>query len=432
MLTRLTFAFAFAAFGVLIALVTPDVVAAVLLFVAVFALFFLRDREREARLVAKRLSDELERKLAVVESQLARANQKLIGQNTMLLATVDSLEAALVVCDQNGVALFVNPAAALVLRGATPILGENVQKALREGDLEELAALYEDLSAGMGAQKRELRRHTELLSAQITPLTGENDEFLGAILIVADVTAQRELDRMKTDFVGYVAHELRTPLTTIFGYANLLGQNAARLDTEQLLQIGEVLGRHCRRMNRLIADLLDLSRIEAGMDVTILPKKFDLAAMCHRLAAEKSAFLNPTPPLQIEVAVPEIEIYADPDRTEQILVNLLSNAVKYSPDGGKVTVSARETETEIVVEIADEGMGLTGAQLQKLFGKFYRAKDAQNRGIKGNGLGLNLVKRLVEAHGGRIEAHSERDAGKKGATFRVFFPKNRAASQVNC
>jgi len=422
MTSRLLFAATFAAFGVLITLVTPNFVAAALLFVAVFTFFILRERDRERRLIAQKSAESLKIQLAEVESELAIANQQLLAQNSKLLATVESLEAALVVCDASGVAQFVNPAAALVLRGATPILGENVEKALREGDQDRLSILYSTLNAESEAKRLEIRSDTRVLSAQFTPLTGEQGEFLGAMLVVADVTALRELDRMKTDFVGYVAHELRTPLTTILGYANLLDKGAERFSAPEIHQISEVLARHCRRMNRLVSDLLDLSRLEAGQDLYIDTVEVDLAALCHRLAAEQITFLNPTPPIQIEVVVPEIKVFADSDRLEQIVVNLLSNAVKYSPDGGRITISAQQLPRETELEIKDEGMGLTGEQLQHLFSKFYRTKDAQQRGIKGNGLGLNLVRQLAQAHGGRIEVSSGRDKGEKGATFRVFLP----------
>jgi two-component system phosphate regulon sensor histidine kinase PhoR len=422
MTSRLLFAAAFAGFGVLITLVSVKFVSAALLFIAVFTFFLLRERDRERRLLAQKSEKALKIQLTELETELAIANQQLIGQNAKLLATVESLEAALVVCDASGCAQFVNPAAAFVLRGATPILGENVGKALREGDLETLSTLFTDLNSRSQASKLEIRRDTDILSAQFTPLVGEKGEFLGAMLVVADVTAQRDLDRMKTDFVGYVAHELRTPLTTILGYANLLDKGAERFNAAELHQISEVLARHCRRMNRLVSDLLDLSRLEAGQDLYIDITEVNLSAMCHRLATEQNAFLNPTPPLKIVVDIPEFKIYADTDRLEQIIVNLLSNAVKYSPDGGNITLSARQTLEETEIEVKDEGMGLTQEQVERMFSKFYRTKDAQMRGIKGNGLGLNLVKQLALAHGGRIEVESGRDRGEKGATFRVFLP----------
>jgi two-component system phosphate regulon sensor histidine kinase PhoR len=422
MTLRLLFAAAFAGFGVLITLVPVKFVSAALLFVAVFSLFLLRERDRERRLLAQKSEKALKVQLSELETELAIANQQLIAQNAKLLATVESLEAALVVCDASGIAQFVNPAAAFVLRGATPILGENVGKAFHEGDLETLSLLFSNLNTSSQARKLEIRRDSDVLSAQFTPLVGEKGEFLGAMLIVADVTAQRELDRMKTDFVGYVAHELRTPLTTILGYANLLDKGAERFNAAELHQISEVLARHCRRMNRLVSDLLDLSRLEAGQDLYIDITEVDLRAMCHRLTNEQSAFLNPTPPLQIVVEVPELKIFVDADRLEQIIVNLLSNAVKYSPDGGKITLSANQSDDETEIEVKDEGMGLTQEQVERMFSKFYRTKDAQMRGIKGNGLGLNLVKQLAEAHGGRIEVESGRDRGEKGATFRVFLP----------
>ncbi len=408
--------------------------------------------------------------------ELGSAYQLLAEQSAKLFAAVESIDAALVVCDAKGCAAFVNPAGARVLRGATPILGEPVASALAAGDLEELATLFdamrfsdlaanlkseaelspnsgensgEDLGAESGGRSNgesdvksasktshlasirlETTRGREILSAQFTPLVSDENQFIGAMLVVADVSAQRELERMKTDFVGFVAHELRTPLTTILGYASLLNQAAGHFSADETRDMTAVIERHCRRMNSMISDLLDISRLESGAPLSVQRSWFDLDYLCERLLTEQKCYLNATPPLELrlECETRPLELFGDSDRIEQVMLNLLSNAVKYSPEGGIITVALQKNAENITVEVRDQGLGLSGAQIQQMFQKFYRTPDAKARGIKGNGLGLNLVRQLVEAHGGTIEVISLRDEGQRGSTFRIVFPNHDAAA----
>ncbi|PQV62565.1 Signal transduction histidine kinase [Abditibacterium utsteinense] len=365
---------------------------------------------------------------------LETAYQLLAEQSAKLFAAVESIDAAIVVCDATGHAAFVNPAGARVLRGATPILGEPVVSALAAGDLEELAALFQtphfskletELEAAHVASIRlETTRGHEILVAQFTPLVSDENQFIGAMLVVSDVSAQRELERMKTDFVGFVAHELRTPLTTILGYASLLHQAAGRFSADETRDMTSVIERHCRRMNSMISDLLDISRLESGRSLSVQRAWFDLDHLCARLLGEQKHYLNATPPLELrlECETRPLELFGDSDRIEQVVLNLLSNAVKYSPDGGVITVALQKTEKNVVLEVRDQGLGLSGAQIERMFQKFYRTPDAQARGIKGNGLGLNLVRQIVEAHAGTIEVFSRRDEGQRGSTFRVTLP----------
>lgn len=350
----------------------------------------------------------------------------LAEQSAKLFAAVDSIDSALVVADHKGMAAFVNPASGKILRGATPILGETVSTALAHGDLEELAVLFESMrlqGAGALPTRAETTRGSEILSVQVTPLISDGDELLGAMLVVTDVTAQRELDRMKTDFVGFVAHELRNPLTTILGYASLMDQNAGSLREEQVREMTTVIARHCRRMNRLITDLLDISRVEAGQELSIHAKPFHLDQLCQEMVLETRSQINPCPPLEVLFEGPEAQviIWGDQERVEQVLANLLSNAVKYSPEGGRITVRLETREKHILLKVSDTGMGMTAEQVERLFSKFYRTPDAFARGIKGTGLGLFLVRQLVQAHGGSIQVQS---APGLGTTFEILLPVN--------
>ncbi|MBW3637908.1 MAG: CHASE2 domain-containing protein, partial [Armatimonadetes bacterium] len=338
-------------------------------------------------------AERLRGRIESADRELEGAYQMLSEQSAKLFAAVESIEAALVVCDAHGLAVFINAATERVLHDATPALGEPVAASLAAGDLKELCDWFQDLhcqGTRAGQARLETTRAGEVLAAQFTPLISEDGHLIGALLAVADVTVQRELDRMKTDFVGYVAHELRTPLTTILGYASLLDMSVGRFSPEQMRDMTGTISRHCRRMNSLISDLLDISRLESGAPLPIRLSPFDLAELGERLIAEQKTYLNPTPPLELVFDCPQrpLEIWADAERMEQVLINLLSNAVKYSPQGGTITLVLRQTPEGATIEVSDQGMGLTQEQLSRLFGKFYRTDEARSSGIKGTGLGL--------------------------------------------
>jgi signal transduction histidine kinase len=161
------------------------------------------------------------------------------------------------------------------------------------------------------------------------------------MLVVADITAQRELDSMKSDFVSYVAHELRTPLTTILGYASLLDEDTGDYTVAMRGEMANAIMRHCRRLNRMIGELLDVSRIEAGRPIPLRLEAVDAAALCTGVLDGTRATLNDQQSIELVLECEDRPLFvcADADRLEQIVTNLVSNAVKYSPRGGTVTLS---------------------------------------------------------------------------------------------
>jgi two-component system sensor histidine kinase KdpD len=232
------------------------------------------------------------------------------------------------------------------------------------------------------------------------------------------VAALRELDRMKTELIGTVSHELRTPLGSIKGYATTLLTHGNKLRKDEQREFLEIIDSEADRLRELIENLLDLSRLEAGVlridrqpgrlgeTVQEVSRKVQLAAPNHQLALEWPA----DDPL----------VNADHKRIYQVIQNLLTNAVKYSPDGGCITLSGAVQHRELVVSVADQGLGMPAAELDRIFDRFHRIQSDVSRGIGGTGLGLAICKGLVEAHGGRIWAES--NAESKGSTFRFTLP----------
>jgi PAS domain S-box-containing protein len=239
------------------------------------------------------------------------------------------------------------------------------------------------------------------------PVQDEAGRVIGRIYVYRDITKETEVDRMKSEFIATVSHELRTPMTSIKGSLGLvLGGVAGPLDGEakELLTIAQ---NNTDRLIRLINDILDISRIEAGkMEIRKGPLSVYEAIL--KAVRELEGFAAQR---QIQVLTPVAvdlpRAMADPDRVQQVLVNLLSNAIKFSDVGGTVTVSAGHDGGEVWVSVADTGPGIPREHQELIFEKFHRVDNASTRRTGGTGLGLAICKAIVEEHGGRIRVESE-------------------------
>ncbi len=251
--------------------------------------------------------------------------------------------------------------------------------------------------------------------------TGDDSGRGGAVVAVLhDITRDREAARMKNDFVSHVSHELKTPLASINAYAEMLVDGEAQ-DEATLHQFCSVIQGQAQRLTRLIEDILNISRIESGL-VKVSRSNHSMAMvirdaveMIKSYAQEKNITVNAQAPILYDQA------HIDRDMMSQVVINLLSNAVKYTPAGGTVTIHSEvnESDNRVVVTVSDTGVGIPPEAVDHVFDKFYRV-EANNKYAKGTGLGLNLVKQIVETvHGGRVFVRSE--VGK-GSTFGFELP----------
>lgn len=253
-----------------------------------------------------------------------------------------------------------------------------------------------------------------MLQGQMSELSGVG---FGAVL--QDISRLKELDRIKSEFISIVSHDLRSPLTTIRGYIELLPRVGPLNPTQQ--EFVERIERSTSNIVELIADLLDVSRIEAGLDwemeATNLHKVArDAAAALQASAAEKNQTLN----LDI---LPLPVILGNSRRLAQIVSNLVSNAIKYTPEGGRIDVSIREDNDFVMLQVHDNGIGISAEDQLRIFDKFYRVESDATLAIDGTGLGLSIVKSIVEKHKGRVWVESELGVG---STFSVLLPKYAA------
>ncbi len=232
-----------------------------------------------------------------------------------------------------------------------------------------------------------------------------------------------QLDRMKDEFVLTASHELRSPLTSVQGFAELLLLEREKLDPKQAETV-EVILDNTRHLVRLLNDLLDLARSDAGR-LTIKPLPSEPGALVEEAARAMRGQLDArgqSLAVEIEPGLPRIE--ADRDRIRQVLVNLLTNANDYCPDGAAIGVKARRAGADVEIDVSDDGPGIPEQQLAHIFERFVRGDAGETQRVGGTGLGLAISKSLVELHGGAIEAES---APGEGSTFRLRLPAIAAA-----
>ena len=248
------------------------------------------------------------------------------------------------------------------------------------------------------------------------PISSEAGAVVSVVATVQDMTPLEELERLRAEFLGMVSHELRTPLTTIKGSAATVLGAPSDLDHAEMRQFFRIIDEQADHMRGLISDLLDATRIEAGM-LSVAPEPTDLAALVDEA---REAFLHTGARNSVEVDLsPDLpRIGADRQRLAQVLNNLFSNASKYSPDWSAIRVSAAVQDVYVAVSVLDEGRGVSAERLPYLFSKFSRLDTEDlNQRIEGEGLGLAICKGIVEAHGGRIWAES----GGRGLGTRFIF-----------
>jgi signal transduction histidine kinase len=244
-----------------------------------------------------------------------------------------------------------------------------------------------------------------------------------ALVVLQDVTAMKEAERLKDEFIAIAAHELKTPMAAVKGYADMLvrhsqGDDAAALEPWQIEAL-ETIDQATNRLVELTEDLLDVARLQAER-IQLHSEPHDLIALVRRVI-KRFQLASDRHTLSLVAADEFVVATLDVRRTEQIVGNLLSNAIKYSPDGGSVTITIEqdEGEREARLSVRDTGIGIPASQQSLLFNRFARADNARERGITGTGLGLYLCRELVELQGGRLWFTSEEGCG---STFYVTLP----------
>jgi len=254
-------------------------------------------------------------------------------------------------------------------------------------------------------------------NVHIAPIAiGETDAAIGFFY---DTTKIEHLENVRQEFLSNISHELRTPLTSILAFVETLEDGAIDDEKNNMRFLG-VIRKNAERMNRLIEDISELSLIESGrVRVEIKPK--NLYAVIEEIFTNLSTKAHDRNIELINKVAPDVSVFADAVRLEQMLTNLIDNAIKFNRESGSVSVTYDSTETSDFIAVADAGEGISGDHLQRIFERFYRTDRARSREIGGTGLGLAIVKHLARLHGGEVSAASSLGSG---TIFTIELPRN--------
>jgi two-component system, OmpR family, phosphate regulon sensor histidine kinase PhoR len=344
--------------------------------------------------------------LRAMHHELERRFKDLRREREESRTLLEALSDGVLAADNRGIIVEINTAARRLLgygdTEALPPLGELFHDRAHR-------ALMREVLTGAVVEGRELDLGDRTVVVSARPLAEG-----GTLLVLSDVTDLRRLETIRRDFVANVSHELKTPLTAIAGYAETL---AAEASEPQAVGFAQTIVDNARRMQRLVDDLLDLSKIESGgWEPQTRTVEVEAAAReAWRRFTERATDRR----VELETATNGATISGDPDALQQIFTNLFDNALRHTPPGGRIRVAAERSGDDIAVRVSDTGTGIPAEHLARIFERFYRVDPGRSRLEGGTGLGLAIVKHLVEAHGGRVEAESEFG---RGTTIRLHFP----------
>jgi len=369
----------------------------------------------------------LTREAEKLENERTKTLLDLHTEKSRIHTIIESLPNGVVVTNVQGQVVLMNPAFLKHLElepDRKP--GDSIAAYVPDKNL---CDLIMEISRGKHVDYEDIPTHEFALSdnkyllARGQPVLSERNECLGAVVNLVDITAMKVIDRLKSEFVAKVSHELRSPLSTIHEQLALVMrevvENAAEVDHHVLARAKE----KTRGLISLIGDLLDLSRIDARVicqdsePVHLDDILRDILDFMETRAKENNQSLVlqlPDTPLPL--------ISADPLALESIFGNLITNAINYTPKGGKISVVLELTGIRIQVKVIDNGFGIEERHLDKIFERFYRVKDDKTRYITGTGLGLPIVKELLDSLGGNIDVES---TPGKGSVFTVLIPAKR-------
>lgn len=386
--------------------------------IAIFAALLIALYQRyEGRLRAMR--QQMDRAFGEVAEKQRELHRQFQTQQMTLF---NSMIEGMLLLDAHGRVQLANESLRKLLDTAADLRGQTIMEALR---WHELAALSQRLKWEMHiseelALHRVSRRHLLVNAVMVADAAGQPS---GQLFVFHDVTRLKELESIRTEFVGNVSHELRTPLSLIKGFAQTL-LDGAKDNPEQTERFLQKIDKHSDRLLFLIEDLLAISRLESGQ-VALNIQPADLHELAQRVLDDLTARAAAREAV-LENKIPKgREVWADSDRLQQVLFNLVENAIKYGKSPGLVTVGVRDAGAETLeVFVEDDGPGIPPDSLGRVFERFYRVDRARSRESGGTGLGLAIVKHIVQAHGGEVWVKSEL---QKGSVFSFTLSKRPPA-----
>lgn len=359
--------------------------------------------------------------------EYTRTLQDIANEKSRMRVLINHLASGVMITDNQKRAALANPAflkmmdyhgGSVIGRPVTEFIKDEklnlmIDQALSMPD-DELVELSEEMNLGVEGEKEGI-----FIGARCVPFRDRLGRTLGAVTMLHDITTLKKMDQLKSDFVSMVAHEIRSPMNSVLAQLKVILDGLAGDLTEKQQ---EILGRasdKIKSLSDLSTELLDLARIESGLitqekeNLNMVELLTEQVSFHQAKAQEKEIRLELEP-------VPELPpLLGNRQNMEEILSNLITNSINYTPNGGRVSVSATVKNDYLSISVSDTGFGIPKDDLDRIFDRFYRVKNEKTRFITGTGLGLPIVKSIVDAHNGMIDVKSEPD---KGTTFDIRIP----------
>lgn len=362
--------------------------------------------------------------------ELENTIRSLNHEKEHLSSVLRSMNDAVITLDWEGYVILTNPPGDRIIQMWSDLPEEEEESSGRHDHPDRsgiapspLLPIFRNVLNQEGDQSANLHVKLGVWSVHMAPLSSDG-EIRGAVAVLRDVTEEVRLEKMRRDFVANVSHEIRTPLSMMQGYSEALLDGIAN-SPEEREELVQVIHDESLRMGRLVRDLLDLARMEAGQ-TELAMQQVDFRVLAERVSRKFAVRAKDNAiTLKLELTHGELMLNeANEDSLEQVLTNLLDNALRHTPEGASITVAAEKVMGkrgfELHVSVRDEGVGIPSEDLPYIFERFYKADKARVRGeASGTGLGLSIVKNIVEAHQGSIHADSEMG---KGTVFHLILP----------
>ncbi|NWJ47864.1 MAG: PAS domain S-box protein [Chloroflexi bacterium] len=387
------------------------------------------------------ISPEIEPGFAVEPAELvtrnARLVKRLVEENQWLQTIFSYSPDGILIVNADCNIIGFNPAfSRLTGWSVDELRGHNCDEALRlspKGFGEHCRVLC-PLKMGLMTASGPAQRHAEVVlitkdaeeravELSYSVILSPRGDVLGGVIGARDITARKEAEELQNTFLSVVSHELQTPIAIIKGYAGLYADETTEIKPAQVREKMKIIEEESERLSKLVDNLLYASRIQAG-GIELERNPIDLERLIRRVAQKMKTVSNQH---LIGTDLPEDlpAVLGDYDKIQEVLVNLVENAIKYSPHGGDIIISAEPTNTEVIIRVSDQGIGVPAADRERIFERFSRLDSRYVRERKGAGLGLYICKAIVEAHGGRIwvEAAESGNMGTLGSRFCFSLPR---------
>ena len=344
---------------------------------------------------------------------LVEQNRQLIAQASNLKAILHSIADSVIVFDSDNHIIDFNPAAESMIKIVREMSPTND---IEEEDLAQLFAPQQENTTLLAAQRHRVGNH--VFSSSIAPVNTPDGDTLGRVVVLHDITREVEADNLRDGFITTVSHELRTPLTPIKGYIDLLKMTGKNFDKQQI-EFLDTISYHTNVLTNHVNKIIELSEIQSG-SLTIVRTDMNLTDLISEsIESWKPRLVEHDLSMQLQMTDNQLWINGDAKRLQSVLDNLLENAWRYTLEGGKITVKVERQHNQLILSIADTGIGIKPTDMPYLFTRFFRVQNKLAFNEEGVGLGLFTVKYIVELHDGQVWATSEPNVG---STFHIKLP----------